>query len=308
MQNRLHITIFQIKTKILLEIFYWQKLLLTFSLTSNLTLVNLNFFFYFKNLNLPFLKWFGKESLIKFRKHSHINLPYNLHKNLLISNKIDSSDRTYFKSYNLKFVAALLFLNTKLKISNPVQHRTSLTSLNFIQNLTTLNVDIFFKKWIDAKNFLINLFWFEKSFFFFSTPFFKQEVSAYNWYFSPLTLQYWKNYQLLFTKQIRFGIKMDYFYKKLRELDTSLTFISNPHFHNKTLFYLNKNYYFNVSLIDGLTDIWKINYPLYVMSVNNLNQFFFFRFINTCYRFAQNKRFDWYKLMWKNTSYLLKLL
>lgn len=163
-----------------------------------------------------------------------------------------------------------------------------------------INPTVFTHHWSNLFNFITNFFLFCDELLTFSTPFFKKETAAFNWYFNKFELNFWRLHSNYFCRQIiNFNQLIEFFYQKLYDFGCETAIITDPIYHAKSLFYLNKNYFFSLGLADASTDPTLLSLAIPVLQVNFFSQFFFIKYISWGYIFSSNFQYKNLVVYWK---------
>lgn len=248
------------------------------------------FFNYFNN-NYCLLN-FDSDSIENFSTKKLLLKSYKLPHKLQFVNRFN-------KFLNLYHI--LIFYNSWVwdySVGNPHFYSMFIRKKNMPP---VINANIFLKKWADTTNFLINFFCYNPTLLVFSTPFFKHETLALNWFYNNFELNFWKFHSNLFFRQkINFSHKTEYFYQRLYEWNYETTVVTDIDFHKATLFYLNRFYFFSIALVDTSNNPLKVSFPIIILQINHLIQFFFLKLLVQSFRLAKTIQYTQFMKFWKS--------
>jgi hypothetical protein len=150
------------------------------------------------------------------------------------------------------------------------------------------------------------LYYYDIKFLTFSSSFFTKEVLSLNWLsFSNESLRsIWRFIQpfLLFKlgQIVNYG---GFLFRKLRLSGLNVALVIDLLYHNKTLYYLNLNHFFVISLISSSSRFKNIDLVLPVNTNSIFSQLFFIRFLLLVRKDSQNTKYSFFKNNW---THLLK--
>lgn len=175
--------------------------------------------------------------------------------------------------------------------------------------LLVINTQKLLNRWKNSYDFIFNIFYFNINFTIFSSSIFKKETLSINWASNQWSLSLWKFYSPFFIFQPnRYNKKIDFFFKKLKQLDFNFFIVTDCLYHYKNLFYLKKNNNFTLGLINFYDSPWIVSYPIVSFFDNYLIQSFFFKILIYLQKQSIFLKFRHFKKLWSNfqlNSFLL---
>lgn len=172
------------------------------------------------------------------------------------------------------------------------------------KKILILNYKFLLTRWLISYDFLFNLSYFKITKLFFTAPLFKQQNLALNWETNSWTLELWAYFRLMFIfKDPQYSPKINFFFSQLYIRNINCAVISDIIYHTKNVFYLKKNDYFTVGLLNITENPFLLDYPIIAHFRNHLIQMFFLKFIIFIERQSQFNRFIYWQQIWFNNKY-----
>jgi hypothetical protein len=170
---------------------------------------------------------------------------------------------------------------------------------NFKNELVIIDAKKIFHRWQDSLELLHNVFFYNFHSIVFSSPIFKNETLALNWYDNNFDILLWKYYFPFFIFKLqKYNAKSGFFFEKLASLGISFYLVVDCFYQYKNLFYLKKKNYYTVGLVSINVDPWLVTYPIIGFFENSILQFFFFKLLIVMRRQALLLKFINYKFLW----------
>lgn len=243
-----------------------------------------------------------------FNKFNNFLPSYNLNKNSnwesfssfdSSMNKIEQTNliKINWTLSNLFFLFNYSVFNVKFKKNHNLSFFSITTSK---EKIIVINSQKLINRWKSSYDFMFNIFYFDLNFTIFSSPVFKKETLSVNWSSISWSLSLWKYYSPFFIFQPnRYNKKIEFFFKKLKQIDISFFIVTDCLYHYKNLFYLKKNNSFTLGLINFYDNPWIVSYPIISFFDNYLIQSFFFKIIIYLQKQAIFFKFLNFKKTWK---------
>lgn len=294
--------------------------------------LNSNFFIYYSNFFSLKIKYFNLKNLIPSSDKacfSHVDIInkklFNKFNNFLLKPNLSNDSNWQFFNFRedrktkvkiigiskTKWLLSNIFFLFNYSIFNSrfkQNHNLSFFSiLNTNGKVVVVNSQKLINRWKSSYDFIFNIFFFNLHFTIFSSSLFKKETLSLNWSSSNWSLGLWKFYSPFFVFQPnRYNKKIDFFFKKLKNLDISFYIVTDCLYHYKNLFYLKKNNNFTLGLVNFYDSPWVVSYPIITLFDNYLVQSFFFKLLIYLQKQALFLKFTNFKKTWK--AFQLSLL
>lgn len=249
-------------------------------------------------LPLKILKW---NSEVLDSGHAHRRFPP-------ISN-ILRNQGFVFKSTNklVRFFMFRLFtlFNRSFKMPPFVGNAFfSFYSINSIgERILILNYRFLLSRWLVSYDFLFNLSYFNITKLFFTSLIFKRQNLALNWETNNWTIKLWTAFNTYFIfKTPSYSPKLDHFFRQLSVRRLSCAVVSDVVYHAKNIFYLKRNDFYVIGLLNITENPYILDYPIIANFENHLLQHFFLKFIVFIDRQSQHQRFTYWYQIWFNNQ------
>lgn len=217
---------------------------------------------------------------------------------IIYANKCGTTRQKFFNTQMFKLF--FLFNYSVADTHFPAHHIYKLFHVQILQrDLIIIDAKKIFSRWRDGLELLYNAFYYDFHSLVFSSPFFKNETLAINWYTNAFEINLWRYYFPFFVFQLhKYNNKSGVFFEKLATLDINFFIVVDCFYQYKTLFYIKKKSYYSVGLISINVNPWIIAYPIIGFFENLTLQIFFFKLIIILQKRALFSRFMQKKQLW----------
>lgn len=248
------------------------------SLTQTLKLLN------YKNMNLASLKNVVAKSAF-------------LKPNLL---KVENASfrRKLSKSWKKKLVLNFLHLNTWITNPSLEVHHSFITFYYFNKqsNLGVFNLKRVLTVWTNVLNFVQNLFFFNLTYVFFSSSYFKYESLSFNWMKNNHLKSLWRyTNPFIFFLNNKTTLYNDIFFKLLSKKAINISFLVDVYYHKRTVYYLQKYKFTTIGPVPISSSFYLLNITFPTSSNSVFSNLFFIRLITRVKKMVLYNKYQGYK-------------
>jgi len=282
-----------------LEIYYYYNYLTTFFTLKNS--LNFNFFFF--------------KLLFSFYSLSKLPTKVNFFDKVKFYNKAKTSkliclNKIFFNQNNSLFTKKIinLFFLFNYSVFNSNFNLNMNLRLFSIQNynnkLIVFDTSKFITRWKETYDLIFNIFFYNFNPIVLSSIFFKNETLALNWNYNFFDINIWKYYFPFFIFKLNnYNRRTSFFFQKIQTFNINFFFITDCLYHYKNLYYLKKNNYYTIGLVNGFLNPWLVSYPVITLFENFLVQFFFIKLLVLIQKNSLFFKYNLFKKIW----YVFKL-
>lgn len=264
------------------------KNLLSFFLKNTLLLKNLfnyvklDYMFFNK---IKFLFKYSNLFLTKINYSTVFKTTFKLDKSLFHHHSV--KHRSFFKKNSNTLFNKTLFLNfIKLNTWLPTPRLTAHPSFNIFYyfnkdlNLGCFNITKTFNLWTSIIIFITNIFFYNLNYLVFGTSYFKYEILSLNWNSIKFNQRLWKYTQpFTFFLSNKTTLRNKYYFAFLLTLNYRISFVSDIHYHVKTIFYFNYFKYISVGPVPISSNFYLLSLTMPVSSNFLFSNLFFIRLL-----------------------------
>jgi hypothetical protein len=175
---------------------------------------------------------------------------------------------------------------------------------NYNNKLIVFDTSKFITRWKETYDLIFNIFFYNFNPIVLSSIFFKNETLALNWNYNFFDINIWKYYFPFFIFKLNnYNRRTSFFFQKIQTFNINFFFITDCLYHYKNLYYLKKNNYYTIGLVNGFLNPWLVSYPVITLFENFLVQFFFIKLLVLIQKNSLFFKYNLFKKIW----YVFKL-
>lgn len=226
----------------------------------------------YKTLNKTLLV---KPQLTRLKSSMDLN-KFSALKTISFKELIQDNNQLVYNLYLVYIKFTLLYSVTSYKLHQEYKlfFQISTTNENLIINSTQL-----YRRWSHSYNFLLNLFFFQKSLLLFGPKYLKPEIHAFNWSMKEDKMQFFKyNIPYYMFTDPAYGLESLVTFKRIRDMKLNAVIILDTLPYKRNLYYLRIMNIFTIGLIPSNVNPWSVNFPIPTFNLSIFIQYYFLKF------------------------------